>query len=827
MIKKAGSAKAGPPGASAAREKGALPSRAEILAFISREQANSPAKIGKREIARAFSVAGADRIGLKKILKELEAEGAIERRRKQLHKAGQLPAVVLADIASRDPDGELIAQPVEWDSAQGPTPKILIHIGRRRPGQAVPGVGDRALVRTELLRDAGPNDPAYAGRVIKLFDRAKTQVLGIFRADPAGGGRVVPIDKRNARAGEFTVAEGGDGGAKDGDLVAVDVLRNGRLGLPAVRVHEKLGSLASEKAMSLIAIHAHSIPNAFSSDALAEASRAKPATLDHDGFGSSRSKTMNVIDSHKLERDLREKPVPTFSHPALTGREDWREIPLITIDPADAKDHDDAVFAHPDHDPENDGGHIICVAIADVAAYVRPGSALDRDALQRGNSVYFPDRVVPMLPERISNDLCSLRPNEDRAAMAFRIVIAKDGRVLSHKAHRVLMRSAAKLTYAQVQAAWDGLPGEETRALMSPVLKPLFAAYEALKIARERRNPLDLDLPERKILLKPDGMVDRVIVPPRLEAHRLIEEFMILANVAAAEALEKAHQALIYRAHGEPTFEKLNALAEFLASIGIKVAKGQVLTPRQFNGILAQVKGTEHANIVSEVVLRTQAQAEYVAENYGHFGLHLRRYAHFTSPIRRYADLIVHRALIRALHLGSDGLPDLTGEQLAEIAAQISATERRAMAAERETVDRLIAQFLSEQIGAVFEGRISGVTAAGLFVKLSETGADGFIPIGTVGDDFFNYDESQHALIGRRSGVTHRLGDEIAVRLVEAAPFAGALRFELVRGGSNRPPAKSGFKGKRGWRRDNKDDGARPQGPLKKLRKAKIKSNAS
>jgi ribonuclease R len=789
VIKKAGSAKAGPPGASAAREKGALPSRAEILAFISREQANSPAKIGKREIARAFSVVGADRIGLKKILKELEAEGAIERRRKQLHKAGQLPAVVLADIASRDPDGELIAQPVEWDSAQGPTPKILIHIGRRRPGQAVPGIGDRALVRTELLRDAGPNDPVYAGRVIKLFDRAKTQVLGIFRADPTGGGRVVPIDKRNARAGEFTVAEGGDGGAKDGDLVAVDVLRNGRLGLPAVRVHEKLGSLASEKAMSLIAIHAHSIPNAFSSDALAEASRAKPATL--------------------------------------TGREDWREIPLITIDPADAKDHDDAVFAHPDHDPENAGGHIICVAIADVAAYVRPGSALDRDALQRGNSVYFPDRVVPMLPERISNDLCSLRPNEDRAAMAFRIVIAKDGRVLSHKTHRVLMRSAAKLTYAQVQAAWDGLPGEETRALIAPVLKPLFAAYEALKIARERRNPLDLDLPERKILLKPDGTVDRVIVPPRLEAHRLIEEFMILANVAAAEALEKAHQVLIYRAHGEPTFEKLNALAEFLASIGIKVAKGQVLTPRQFNGILAQVKGTEHANIVSEVVLRTQAQAEYVAENYGHFGLHLRRYAHFTSPIRRYADLIVHRALIRALHLGGDGLPDLTGEQLAEIAAQISATERRAMAAERETVDRLIAQFLSEQIGAVFEGRISGVTAAGLFVKLSETGADGFIPIGTVGDDFFNYDESQHALIGRRSGVTHRLGDEIAVRLVEAAPYAGALRFELVRGGSDRPPAKSGFKGKRSWRRDNKDDGARPQGPLKKLRKAKIKSNAS
>jgi ribonuclease R len=785
VIKKAGSKKAGVPGTIAENKrdaKPALPSRAEILAFISREQAQSPTKIGKREIARAFSITGADRIGLKKILKELEAEGAVERRRKQLHKPGQLPAVVLAEIVKRDADGELIAQPVEWDSAQGPVPKIVIHLGRRRPGIAVPGIGDRGLIRTELAREAEPNAPAYTGRVVKLFERAKTQVLGIFRADPAGGGRVVPIDKRNARAGEFTVAEGGAGEAVDGDLVAVDMLRAGRFGLPAVRVRERLGSLATERAMSLIAVHAHKIPNVFGADALAEAARAKPATL--------------------------------------SNREDWREIPLITIDPVDAKDHDDAVFAHPDHDPENRGGHIICVAIADVAAYVRPGSALDREAFQRGNSVYFPDRVVPMLPERISNDLCSLRPNEDRAALAFRIIIAKDGHVLSQKAHRVLMRSAAKLTYAQVQAAWDGLPGEETQALLAPVLKPLFAAYESLKTAREKRAPLDLDLPERKILLKSDGTVDRVVVPPRLEAHRLIEEFMILANVAAAETLEKAHQPLIYRGHGEPTFEKLNALAEFLASVGIKLAKGQVLTPRQFNGILAQVKGTEHENIVSEVVLRTQAQAEYVAENYGHFGLHLRRYAHFTSPIRRYADLIVHRALIRAQHLGSDGLPETDTAQLAEVAAQISATERRAMAAERETVDRLIAQFLSEQIGGIFEGRISGVTGAGLFVKLAETGADGFIPITTLGDEYFVYDEGQHALIGRRSGTTHRLGDEISVRLVEAAPFAGALRFELVSGGGTGRQGKA--KGARTGHRDKRSNGAPAPGRLKKLRKSKI-----
>jgi ribonuclease R len=747
------------------RSASRLPSREEILAFLNRQ--NGPGKIGKREIARAFTIKGADRIVLKRMLKELEAEGAVERRRKHLHKAGELPSVVLAEIEKRDSDGELIATPVEWDAAQGAVPKILLQQGRRRPGMGVPGIGDRALIRTELRRDGAPNEPAYSGRIVKLLDRARTsQLLGIYRADSRGGGRVVPVDKRNINRGEFIVTEGGE--ARDGDLVAVDVLRTGRLGLPAVKIRERIGSIASERAMSLIAIHAHGIPNVFRPEALAEAARA--------------------------------------GAPGPAPREDWREIPLVTIDPADAKDHDDAVYAQPDPSPDNPGGYIIFVAIADVAAYVRPGSALDRDALERGNSVYFPDRVVPMLPELISNDLCSLKPGEDRPALALRIVIDTNGRVLVHRVHRVLMRSAAKLTYAQVQSAWDALPGPETQALFEPVLKPLFAAYAALKIAREKRAPLDLDLPERKILLKPDGTVDRVIVPPRLEAHRLIEEFMILANVAAGETLEAQRQPLIYRAHGEPTAEKLNGLSEFLASIDIRLAKGQVLTARQFNGILARVKGTEHENIVNEVVLRTQAPAEYVSENYGHFGLNLRRYAHFTSPIRRYADLIVHRALIRALRLGNDGLPDVSGEDLAEIAAQISAAERRAMAAERDTVERLIALFLSDRVGTIFAGRISGVTQVGLFVRLAETGADGFIPAATLGDDYFRYDESLHALVGNRTGEMHRLGDEVSVKLVEAAPFAGALRFELLSEGKRAPHASLG-RGKRASRRDKKPGG--------------------
>ncbi len=413
-------------------------------------------------------------------------------------------------------------------------------------------------------------------------------------------------------------------------------------------------------------------------------------------------------------------------------REDWRELPLVTIDPVDAKDHDDAVHAEPDTDPSNPGGFVVTVAIADVAHYVTPGSALDREALVRGNSVYFPDQVVPMLPERISNDLCSLRPNEDRAALGVRMVIGADGRKRSHTFHRVLMRSAAKLHYAQAQEAADGRTDDTTGPLLDRVIKPLYAAYAAVKRERAERQPLDLDLPERKILLKPDGTIDRVVVPPRLDAHRLIEEFMILANVAAAETLERARTPLIYRVHDEPAPEKLEALREFLATLDIRLAKGQALRPGDFNKILARVKGTEHEQLVNEVVLRTQAQAEYSAENYGHFGLNLRRYAHFTSPIRRYADLVVHRALIRALNLGPGGLPNsMDVPALNEISARISAAERRAMKAERETSDRLIANFLADRIGASFEGRISGVTRAGLFVKLAETGADGFIPART------------------------------------------------------------------------------------------------
>ena len=714
-----------------------------IVAFI---RAN-PGKVGTREIAREFGLKNADRAELKRILRELADNGTIKKRGKEISEPDLLPATLMADITGRDSDGELIAIPAEWDEVEsGEPPKIRIHVPRRpQPGTAA-GVGDRALLRVEKLEERDREGTVYRGRIIKVVDHAKTRVLGIFRALPGGGGRLIPVDKKQAGR-ELNIAKVDTKGAEDGDLVSVELVRSRGYGLASGKVKERLGSLASEKAVSLIAIHAHEIPQTFSPAALREAEEARPASLK--------------------------------------DREDWREVPLVTIDPPDAKDHDDAVHAEPDPDPNNKGGYIVNVAIADVSFYVRPGSALDRDALTRGNSVYFPDRVVPMLPERISNDLCSLVPGQPRGALAVRMVIGNDGRKRSHSFHRILMRSAAKLHYAQAQAAIDGRPDDTTGPLLVPILKPLYDAYAVVKCARDERDPLDLDIPERKILLKPDGTVDRVIVPERLDAHKLIEEFMILANVAAAEMLEKKTLPLIYRVHDEPTLEKVHALQEFLKTLDLPFAKSGALRPSLFNRVLAQVKGHDAESLVNEVVLRSQAQAEYSAENYGHFGLNLRRYAHFTSPIRRYADLVVHRALIKGLGLGEGALPETeTVESLSEVAAQISVTERRAMKAERETADRLIAHFLADRIGATFQGRISGVTRAGLFVKLSDTGADGLIPIRTLGTEYFNYDETRHALVGSRSGAMHRLGDIVDVRLVEAAPVAGALRFELLSEGN-------------------------------------------
>jgi ribonuclease R len=716
---------------------GAPPSREEVLAFISERGGD----VSKRDIIRAFRLDNAGKAELNSLLRGLKDNGAVKGRRRNVNVAGEVAGTVMASIVARDSDGDLLAEPLEWDESEfGAAPRIRLNFGRKPQAGPAPGIGDRVLLRTQ--RSGDEEDAPYTGRVIKLIEKAQKQLLGIYRRIAQGGGRLIPVDKKSLGR-EIAIPPGMENGAEDGDLVTADALPQRAFGLATAKVRERLGSIKSEKAVSLIAIHAHGIPNNFPDSVIAEADAARPAPLQ--------------------------------------GREDWRELPLVTIDPADAKDHDDAVHAAPDDNPENRGGFVLTVAIADVAHYVTPDSALDREAVIRGNSVYFPDRVVPMLPERISNDLCSLRPQEDRPSVAVRMTIDANGRKKRHSFHRVLMRSQAKLSYQQAQAAIDGRADDTTQPLLDPVLKPLWAAYRALAKARDAREPLALDIPERKLVLNPDGTLNRVTQPERLDAHRLIEEFMILANVAAAETSEAKRTPIVYRVHDGPSLEKAAALRDFLQTIGITLAKTETLRPALFNTVLARVKGTEYERLVNEVVLRSQAQAEYSANNYGHFGLTLRRYAHFTSPIRRYADLIVHRSLIRALNLGNDGLSQgITPDSLEEIAARISATERRAMAAERETVDRLIAHFMADRVGAHFRGVVAGVTRAGLFVKLDEIGADGFVPARTIGNEFFAYHEALQALVGDRSGEAYRLGDIVEVKLVEAVPVAGALRFELL-----------------------------------------------
>ena len=716
------------------QQAGKLPSKQDILDFL----ASTTGEAYKREVARAFGVKGGDRIALKELLREMAEDGLIAGSRRKLSRPGVLPPVTVLEITARDRDGEYVARPATWDEEHGPPPRILMVESRRETAPPA-GIGDRVLARINAL-DAEAGYPYQAHTIKKLPRMAGRSLLGIFRALPGSAGVIDPVDRKQLR--EWPVPRGSTGDAENGELVRFELARSGRFGVQGARVTKRLGSPSEQRATSLIAIHAHGIPDVFPQAALEEAEAA--------------------------------------TEPDLKRREDLRHLPLVTIDPVDARDHDDAVWAEPDPDPKNRGGYVVIVAIADVSAYVRHGSALDKEARKRGNSVYFPDRVVPMLPERISNDLCSLKQGEARACLAVRMVFDKDGRKLGHRFYRGLMRSAASLTYEQAQAAIDGRTDETTGPLLDTVLRPLWGAYAALEIARNERGPLDLDLPERKILLDEEGRVRDVVSPPRLDGHRLIEEFMIAANVAAAETLEAKRSPLIYRVHDAPSKEKLLALGEFLATIGQKLPKAGVLKPAQFNRILADTRATPTAELVGEVVLRSQAQAVYSANNFGHFGLNLRRYAHFTSPIRRYADLIVHRALVRSLGFGSDGLTDAEMGELDEIAQAISDTERRAMAAERETADRLIAAHLADRIGASFTARVSGLVRSGLFVRLAETGADGFVPASGIGREYFYHDEVRQALVGEDSGLAYRLGDPVEVRLVEAIPTAGALRFEML-----------------------------------------------
>ncbi|MBU3029611.1 ribonuclease R [Paracoccus marinaquae] len=719
-----------------------LPSKQQIMDWV----AENPDANSKRDIAKAFGIKGALRIELKRLLKELEAEGHLERRRRHYLDAEKLPPVTVLELLAPDGSGDLFARPLEWHG-DGPMPRILY---LPRDSDSALGRGERFLAR---LVEVTGEDHQYQARLMRRITATPQRITGIFRKETEGG-RIIPIDKGQDR--EWRVRADATQGAQNGELVQAEQIGpRGRLGPPMARIIERLGDPSAPRSVSLIAIHQHGIPDEFPAAVISEAEAQKPATME--------------------------------------GREDLRDLPLITIDPSDARDRDDAVAAV----IEEDGGATIWVAIADVAHYVSPGSALDREAWTRGNSTYFPDRVVPMLPEALSADLCSLHENVDRAVIAVRMRLDAQGNKISHNFHRGMMSSRASLAYAQAQAAADGNPDDQTAALIDSVIRPLWHAYGLLQQARHRRQPLDLDLPERRIELTADGRVKSVNFRDRFDAHRLIEEFMVLANVAAAEELTRRQRPLLFRVHEEPTLEKIEALREVAQASGFTLAKGQVLQTSQLNRLLAQSEGTDFDELINITTLRSMTQAYYHPENFGHFGLALKSYAHFTSPIRRYSDLIVHRALISGHGWGKDGLSQDDMARLSDTATHISETERRSMAAERDTTDRYLAAYLADRVGTEMTGRISGIQRFGAFVKLDETGADGLLPIREIGREYFHFDPEAQMLIGADTGLEIGIGQRVTVRLTEAIPTTGGLTLELIEL-EGKPLPRGPQKGRRG-----------------------------
>ncbi|MDT0508067.1 VacB/RNase II family 3'-5' exoribonuclease [Novosphingobium sp. MMS21-SN21R] len=706
-----------------------LPSRQQVLDFIA--QSDEPA--GKRELSKAFGLRGTEKIALKALLKDMAEEGLIDGNRSAFHAMGGVPKVTVLRIVEID-EGEPIAIPETWqpdDASPPPRLRVVEPRGKVRDRQAALRVGDRVLARTE---EAGAGWLAYPIKKLAVDDE---QVMGVVEFDGSGKGWLAPVDKRVRNAVQISDL----GGAEAGQLVLAEPA--GRSPRSGVKVTAVLGDPLAPRAFSLIAIHKHGIPNVFSGETNHEAEIAAKLPLN---------------EAH---------------------REDLRHLPIVAIDPVDARDHDDAIWAEPD----GEGGFRALVAIADVSFYVRPGGHVDREARKRGNSVYFPDRVVPMLPEVLSANVCSLKAGADRAAMACHLTIDAQGRITAWRFTRALVRIAEVIAYEEAQRRINADEAPQH-------LAHLWDAWRLLERARKERDPLDLDLPERRVVLDAQGKITEIALRERLDAHRVVEDFMIAANVAAAKALEAKVAPVVYRIHEPPSREKLIALKDYLATFDRKLSLGQVVTPSLFNRMMKDVTDETEKALVMEAVLRSQTQAYYGPRNAGHFGLSLGSYAHFTSPIRRYSDLLVHRALVDAYGLEQpsphgdipekSGLSDRDRSDLGRIAEAISNTERRAMVAERETTDRYVAAWLSGKVGEIFDTRITGVQKFGLFATIIGLGGDGLVPVSTLGAERFGYDEKAQRLIGEQTGEQFNIGMILKLRLAEANPLTGALKFEPV-----------------------------------------------
>ena len=592
--------------------------------------------------------------------------------------------------------------------------------------------GDRIACEVRLSRRGGQHAAKRSGVVVEVLERNNRIVVGRFYR--ARGLAIVSPDHRNLH--QDVVIPNGRG--TDGEMVVVEIVdqpsRNLRGQGPSGRIVERLGDPEGPGMAVEIALRTHGIPHAWPDDVLAEADR--------------------------LPLEVRED---------AGDRHDLRELPLVTIDGADAKDFDDAVHCAP-----RPGGWKLTVAIADVSHYVAPGSALDREACTRGTSVYFPGRVVPMLPERLSNGLCSLNPEVDRLCLACELHVDRRGRVTRAYFRDAVMRSRARLTYEEVEAAVFGGSAKARRRLggLVPHLEALREVYGALREARRRRGAIDLEIGEPRIVLARDGEVSHIDPAPRLASHQLIEECMLAANVAAARRLARSRVPFLYRVHPPPDEEELRELASFLGRVGIDFDPGDEPRPAAFAAAAERAAERPDTEILHMQLLRAMAKAVYQPGNIGHFGLALERYTHFTSPIRRYPDLLVHRAL-----RGSTGC---TREEMTALGQRTSAAERRAEEAARDAVSRLVCQYIRTRAGEVFSGMITGVASFGVFVRLGGLQVDGLVPVRSLDGDWYRFDRAGRFLEGEATGRRLTLGDEMKVRVVGADPDSRRIHLEPV-----------------------------------------------
>ena len=734
-----------------------LPDDDLLIAFIT-EQPTAP-KV--KEIAKAFKLRPDQRAPLRKKLKKMAEKGVLKSLDgRRVTGPQNLPSVAPLEVVSINDDGDAIALPIDDNTEDNKEPPlILIAPEGRRGGKRARtfGKGDRVLAQLTLI---GPDQ--YDAKVIRKMDNHRDRLFGLVFKTRNGYG-LEPIE-RSARSSLDLVAPNETMPFSDGDMIEAEVIKAPGYGRKTAKAVRNLGPADEAGSFSALAIAEFDIRHVFPDDVIRDAEAALPPVLDR--------------------------------------REELRDIPLVTIDGADARDFDDAVFA----EPHGDGGYRMMVAIADVSHYVSQGSPLDKEARLRGNSVYLPDQVIPMLPEALSNGLCSLVPGEDRACLAVEMIIDNAGNKTSHRFTRGLMRSHARLTYDAVEQYRLGLDTDPPCGLSPDLFDHLFGAYALRAKVRQERSALDLDLPEKRVQFDEHGSPVAITKKSQSVSQKLIEEFMILANVAAAETLEGANALCVFRAHEPPAPDKADGLRDVAKEMGLSFPKGQVIRPKHFNDLLDAAKKLEDPaakQLINETVLRTQSQADYRITNPGHFGLALRRYAHFTSPIRRYADLMVHRSIIN--HIGAEAIPTPLHDDAAETCTNISETERRAASAERRTIDRFATKLVEREAGHIVEGRVNTVTNFGAFIEIGDTGAEGLLPLGKLPDDFFDVDTAAATIRGRKTGITIKTGDVIDVMVVDIQPLKASITLAWADGGGmmHRRSNKGGkgpSKGPRGGR---------------------------